>query len=135
VGSIDDWGREHRFADVIVLLAVVCFAMATWSCLAAAGAPLWKLYLSVLASVILGLAALTRHAYWAGWKRLLMGGWIIVAPWLLGFADRAPRTWLPIGTVLIAAGLAGVVAGRTQARFDVGRASAGCIEAAGSAEA
>jgi hypothetical protein len=55
--------REHNLADVLMLLAVVCLAVVTWSYLTtAAGVPLWKSYTSVALTVLFALAALTADS-------------------------------------------------------------------------
>jgi hypothetical protein len=41
--------RDHSVADVIMVLAVICLALVTWSYLGeAASVPLWKSYASVI---------------------------------------------------------------------------------------
>ena len=49
--------RNHSVADVVMLLAVVCLALVTWSYLGdAASVPLWKPYASVALAVLLALS-------------------------------------------------------------------------------
>jgi hypothetical protein len=96
--------REHDLADIAGLLAVVGLALVTWSYLADAVAmPPWRTYTSVGLTILFALAALTRRSHWAASIRFLMGGWLIVAPYLLGFADIAPAAWayLTAGAVLV----------------------------------
>jgi hypothetical protein len=95
--------RDHSAADVVMVLAVICLALVTWSYLGeAASVPLWKSYASVTLSVLLALAALTRQPHWAISMRFLSGGWMIAAPFLLKFSDIAPalRAYLAIGVLL-----------------------------------
>lgn len=95
--------RHHSVADVVMVLAAVCLALVSWSYLGdAASVPLWKPYASVALVVLLTLAALTRQPHWAISIRLLTGGWMIAAPYLLKFADIAPALWayLTIGVLL-----------------------------------
>jgi hypothetical protein len=69
--------RDHSAVDVVMLLAVVCLALVTWSYLGeAASVPLWKSYASVALAVLLALAALTRQPYWAISMRFLLGCWM-----------------------------------------------------------
>jgi hypothetical protein len=59
--------REHGALDLLVLLATVCLALATWAYLAdTSGVPPWKAFVSVVITVLLALAALTRNPDWAG---------------------------------------------------------------------
>jgi len=97
--------RNHRVADVVMLLAVVCLAIATWSCLGAgASVPPWKAFAGVALAGLLALASLTRHPHWAICMRVLTAAWLIAAPYLLNFADipSAFRAYMAIGALLMA---------------------------------
>ncbi len=110
--------REHGAVDLLVLLATVCLALATWAYLAdTSSVPPWKAFVSVAITVLLALAALTRNLDWAMAIRFLTGGWLIAAPFVLGFDDVAPALWsyLVIGTLVATAatpGIAGRLGGR-----------------------
>ena len=110
--------REHSVVDLLVLLATVCLALATWGYLAdTSSVPPWKASISVVITVLLALAALTRNQDWAMAIRFLTGGWLIAAPFVLRFYDIAPALWsyLVIGTLVAAAatpGIAGRLGGR-----------------------
>jgi hypothetical protein len=109
LGELGD--REHSIADLVMLLAIVCLALVTWSHVVdAAGAPPWKLYTTLAVSMLLALASLTRHPRWAAWIRLLTGGWIIAAPYMLKFADAAAAPWAHLGTgiLLVAVSIPGL---------------------------
>jgi hypothetical protein len=110
--------REHNLVDLVVILAAVCLAVATWSYLSdAAGVPIWKSYLSVVITGLLALAAMTRNARWAAAIRLLTGAWLIGAPYLLGFADIATAFW----TYLAAGVLVTTLAIPSRASLGTGR--------------
>jgi hypothetical protein len=113
--------REHSAVDLLVLSATVCLALATWAYLADTSAvPPWKAFVSVVITVLLALAALTRNAGWAMGIRFLTGGWLIAAPFVFRFDDVAPALWsyLVIGT-LIAAAATPAVAGRLGRRVRI----------------
>jgi hypothetical protein len=104
--------REHGLADVATLLAVVWLAVVTWSSLAGmAVVPLWKPYVCVALTVLFSLAALTRHARWARSIRLLLGGWLVVAPFLFRFDGIAPALWshVAFGLLLVFASAPGII--------------------------
>jgi hypothetical protein len=67
--------------------------------------PPWKAFVSVVITVLLALAALTRNPDWAMAIRFLTGGWLIAVPFVLKFDDVAPALWsyLVIGTLVAAA--------------------------------
>jgi hypothetical protein len=97
--------RNHRIADVVMLLAVVCLAIATWSCLGdGASVPPWKAFAGVALAGLLALASLTRHPHWAISMRFLTAAWLIAAPYLLSFAQipSAFRAYMAIGALLMA---------------------------------
>jgi hypothetical protein len=96
--------RTHSVADVVMLLAIVGLALATWSYLGdAASVPLWRSYASVAVAGLLALAALTRQPRWATSMRFLTAAWTIAAPYLLDFAHIAPafRAYMAIGALLM----------------------------------
>jgi len=103
LGSIA--GRESDLTDIVVLLLTVWVALVTWSYFAeTAGVSPWRLCVSVGFTLLCALATLTRHPRRAMAIRLMLGGWLISAPYLLAFADMDPvlRTYLVAGTVLTA---------------------------------
>jgi hypothetical protein len=96
---------------VLVLLAAVVLALATWLYLSdAAGVPVWRSYISVVVTELLALATLTRNANWAAALRGLTGGWLMAAPYLLKFEDIAAAQWtyLAIGTLVAALAVPGI---------------------------
>ena len=110
--------RHHSIADVVMVLAVVCLALVTWSYLGdAASVPVWKPYASVALAVLLTLAALTRQPHWAISMRFLSGGWMIAAPYLLEFADIAPALWAYLAIGVLLATMA-TISGAYASRFD-----------------
>jgi hypothetical protein len=100
--------RDHGLADFMVLLAVVVLGLVAWVCLSDATSPArWKVFFQFMPAVVFALAALTRHPSWAMAFRFLTGGWVVVAPFILGFADisLAVRADLAIGVLVIMASL------------------------------
>jgi hypothetical protein len=105
------WEKEGWLADTLVILAVVYLASGTWvHASAAGGVVLWKSYVSVLVTVFLALAALTRHPYWSSMFRLVLGLWIAAAPFALGIADIGSvlRTYLTTGALIAALSASGI---------------------------
>jgi hypothetical protein len=110
--------REHGVVDLLVLLATVGLALATWADLAeTSSVPAWKSFASVTITLLLALAALTRNPDWATAIRLLTAAWLVAAPFILKFDNVAPafQTYLAVGTLVAAMatpGIAGRLAGR-----------------------
>ena len=85
---------RHRVIDIALLICVVGLAVATWAAISQAdGISAWKPCFGVSATIFFALAALTPHAPGATAARLLMSGWLMIAPWLLAFADLPIARW------------------------------------------
>jgi hypothetical protein len=118
VGAEKFGDREHSIADLMLLLAAVGLALGTWSCLDASSVPVWKSYTGVVITWLLVLAALTRNLNWVLFTRLLTGGWLVAAPFLLGFGAVTPARWiyLAIGFAVMTLAVPGMVAPRVHSR-------------------
>lgn len=56
------------------------------------------LWISSLAVVILAAAAIVAYANWKEWLNSLLGVWLIVSPWILGFAHtKAMHVSIAVG--------------------------------------
>lgn len=65
----------------------------------------WNSYVAGAAIVTLTVMALARSRIWEEWVNLVIGVWLIVAPFVLGFSDRSNPTWNQIVVgILIGAG-------------------------------
>jgi len=83
-----------------LLLAVVLFASPWFFAHASrtAGLDLW---LSSAAIIILSLAAMIAYSTWEEWINLALGLWLVVSPYLLGFAHtRAMHYAIGIGSAI-----------------------------------
>jgi len=72
-------------------------------------AAMWNQYLVGSAVAILAVVALYAFAAWEEWLNLVLGAWLLVSPWLLGFSTSAGLVWNAVvigGLVLIFAGWA-----------------------------
>ena len=87
-----------------VVLAVVSVSLATWACAGdCTSSGLWKAYVSVGVAVLLALVSQTRDPGWAALARATLGGWMIAAPYALGFAGISPAgdAYPAIGVLVI----------------------------------
>ncbi|MEK9278606.1 SPW repeat protein [Bradyrhizobium sp. ISRA442] len=57
---------------------------------------------------VVAIAALTKFAEWEEWVNLVLGVWVLVSPWVLGFAAQSAAGWAHVIAGLIVAVLAGV---------------------------
>lgn len=53
----------------------------------------WNSYVSGVAVAIFALAAIARPQVWEEWVNLVIGLWLILAPFALGFTDQPLPMW------------------------------------------
>lgn len=58
-------------------------------------APAWNSWILGIVVVAVAAAALIRFAVWEEWLNAICGLWLLVAPWVMGFAgaDAAAALW------------------------------------------
>jgi hypothetical protein len=96
--------RKWRPASVLdlykLLLAILLFVL-PWFFTRASGAAVIDLRASGVAIALLSLVAMLAYANWEEWGNLLIGIWLIVSPWLLGFAHtRAMHYSIGVGAAV-----------------------------------
>lgn len=91
------WRRESALDLYNLFFAVVLLA-APWLFTLTNSAGKLDLWASGAAIAVISLAALFAFARWEEWVNLLLALWLIVSPWLLGFAHtRAMHFSVGIG--------------------------------------
>ena len=94
------WRAELVLDLYNLLLAMVLFA-APWFFAHAGQTAVVDLRLSSAAIIILSLAAIIAFSTWEEWVNLLLGLWLVVSPWPLGFAHtRAMHYSIAIGATI-----------------------------------
>lgn len=94
------WRAESVLDLYNLLLAMVLFA-APWFFAHASQTAVVDLRLSSAAIIILSLAAIIAFSTWEEWVNLLLGLWLVVSPWPLGFAHtRAMHYSIAIGAAI-----------------------------------
>lgn len=94
------WHAESVLYLYNLLLAAVLFG-APWFFAHASRAAELDLRLSGAAIIILSLAAMIAFSAWEEWVNLALGLWLVVSPWLLGFAHtRAMHLAIGIGIAI-----------------------------------
>ncbi len=100
---LDPVDRNHAI-DIALLICVVGLAVATWAAMSGVGDSItWRPCFGISATIFLALAALTPHTPWAMALRLVMSGWLMIAPWLLAFADVPLARWSHVITASLIA--------------------------------
>lgn len=63
---------------------------------------LWNAIVSGVVAIALGVAATAAFKAWEEWASIALGLWLVVSPWLLGYAAMQTATWnVTISGVLI----------------------------------
>lgn len=94
------WRAESVLDLYNLLLAVILFG-APWFFAHASRTANLDLRLSSAAIIILSLAAMIAFSAWEEWINLALALWLVVSPWILGFAHTpAMHFSISIGVVI-----------------------------------
>jgi hypothetical protein len=101
-----EWKNE-RFCDVLNLFLGALLFASPWIFGFAAGIQTQNAMISGIVIVVLSVAALALFAEWEEWLNLIVGLWVLVSPWVLGFADTTAM-WVHVAIGAIVAIVAAV---------------------------
>lgn len=94
------WHAESVLDLCNLLLAMVLFAL-PWFFARANGTATIDLRVSSAVIAILSLLAMVAFADWEEWANLLLGIWLIMSPWVLGFTHtRAMHFSIGVGAAV-----------------------------------
>ena len=94
------WQRESVLDLYNLLLAALLFA-SPWLFRLTNSPGKMDLWATGAVIAVISLAAMIAYKDWEEWANLLLGLWLIVSPWLLGFAHtRAMHLSIGIGIVV-----------------------------------
>jgi hypothetical protein len=94
------WRRESAL-DVYNLVFALVLLGAPWLFALTNSTGKMDLWASGAAIAAISLAAMIAFARWEEWANLLLGLWLIVSPWLLGFAHtRAMHFSIGLGCLV-----------------------------------
>jgi hypothetical protein len=100
--------RNAIYIDWINLLLAVALLVSPWIVGFAEGAAMSN---AVVGGIVIGaiaIAALVSFAQWEEWVNLLLGLWLLISPWVLGFTGNAGARWTHVVIGLAVAALAAV---------------------------
>jgi hypothetical protein len=96
----DEW-TNAKYCDVANLVLGAILFISPWLFAFEAGAASQNAIISGVVIALLSIAALTAFAVWEEWLNLIVGLWVIVSPWILGFvATTAMTVHLIIGLIV-----------------------------------
>jgi hypothetical protein len=86
--------REEAVFDILNLIAAIGLFIAPFAFgFAGASAAAWNAWLAAIVIGALAVSAIVAYAQWEEWVNLVAGVWVLVAPWLLGFAANLHAMW------------------------------------------
>lgn len=88
-----------------LVLAVVLFISPWVVGFAPVVAAAWNAWVVGVVIAALAIAALTAFAVWEEWISLLLGLWLIVSPWVLGFSPDKGAMWTHVILGVVAAAI------------------------------
>lgn len=102
---MSEW-TNAKMCDVANLILGAVLFCSPWVFAFPAGVPSQNAYIAGIVIAALSVAALAAYAVWEEWLNLLVGLWVLVSPWVLGFQGQAMTVHVVIGalvTILAAA--------------------------------
>jgi SPW repeat len=66
----------------------------------------WNAWIAAVIVAVLSIAAAVRFAEWEDWVNGILGVWLVVAPWALGFAALTAAAWNHVVVGVLIAALA-----------------------------
>jgi hypothetical protein len=97
---MNDW-TNARYCDVANLVLGAILFISPWLFGFDAGAASQNAIICGIVIALLSIAALSAFAVWEEWLNLIVGLWVIVSPWILGFtATTAMTVHLIIGLIV-----------------------------------
>jgi hypothetical protein len=90
---VEDGMNRQQWQDWVTLVIGIWIFISPWLFAGAVGAVAWNFYIVGVLVAALALAALFAFQVWEEWVNVVLGVWLIVSPWALGFSGFAPLTW------------------------------------------
>lgn len=97
--------KDQGIIDIVNLVAGAFLFLAPWLFgFSTETVTAWNAWLVGAVIVALAAAALYAFAVWESWANLVLGLWLVVSPWALGFAG-GHAAWSHLVPGLVVAGL------------------------------
>ena len=87
--------QQTRWQDWVNLLLGIWLVIAPWVGIGVGrgNAAAWNSYIFGAAVIIFAVAAMSRSQIWEEWVNLILGLWLILAPFALHFTDQPASMW------------------------------------------
>lgn len=97
---MNEWSNA-KLCDVANLILGAILFVSPWIFGFPAGAPTQNAFVAGIVIAVISLAALAAFAVWEEWLNLIVGLWVLVSPWVLGFAGgTAMNAHVIIGAIV-----------------------------------
>jgi hypothetical protein len=97
---MDGW-TNAKLCDVANLILGAILFFSPWIFAFPAGAASQDAIISGVVIVVISIAALAAFAVWEEWLNLIVGLWVLISPWILGFqATNAAPVFVAIGVIV-----------------------------------
>jgi len=94
VHVMDKRGSANNWQDWVNLILAVWLFISPWVLnFAGQQRPAWDAWIVGVVVAVLSIAALTQVQVWEEWINLLLGAWLFISPWVLGFSSDATISW------------------------------------------
>ncbi len=103
---------RQRWQDWVSLILGIWLFISPWvvgfSAVSNAAANAWILGIVV---AVVAIIALSTPQLWEEWVNLILGIWLIISPWVVGFSNMAAPTWdsVIVGLIVALVNLWGIV--------------------------
>jgi hypothetical protein len=99
--DMNEW-TNAKFCDVANLILGAILFFSPWMFTFEAGAQSQNAYISGIVIAALAIAALAAFAVWEEWLNLIVGLWVVVSPWILGFSGSTAMSVHVVIGILVA---------------------------------
>jgi len=99
---MNDW-TNAKLCDVANLVLGAILFFSPWIFAFDAGLPSQNAFISGIVIAALSIAALAAFAVWEEWLNLIVGLWVIISPWVLGFQGGTAMTVHVVIGIIVAA--------------------------------
>jgi hypothetical protein len=100
--------QRQRWEDWINLILGAWLFLSPWilNYTVSQGAA-WNAYILGIAIIVFTIIALSTPKPWEEWVNTALGVWLIISPWVVGFATQAAATWnaVILGIIVLAISL------------------------------
>jgi hypothetical protein len=98
---------EHVQDWVNLVLAVILFVSPWVLGFAAETAAAWTAWGTGVVIAVLAVAAIVQFAEWEEWANGILGLWLVLSPWIVGFTNIVVAQWTHVVLGLLVAAVAG----------------------------